>query len=67
VLILQSVWMLTWQGRMTCGKAELAGPYDTWQVLVGIWTMNHFLTRGLFVVNGMETHGPINGHHVSPR
>jgi hypothetical protein len=63
----QSVWMLTWQSHMTHGRAELAGSYNMWQVLVGSWTMNHFLTRGLFVVNGMATHGPINGRHMSPR
>ena len=41
-----------WRGRS----------YDTWQAvvwIVGIW-------RGLFVANGMATHGPINGRHVSP-
>jgi hypothetical protein len=46
--------------------ADVVGPYDTWQVLVGSWTTNHFLTRGMFVVNGMVTRGPINGRHVSP-
>jgi hypothetical protein len=24
------------------------------------------MTRGMFVTNGMVTHGPINGRHVSP-
>jgi hypothetical protein len=38
---------LSWQGHMTCGKAELEGLYDTWKVLVGSWTMNRFLTRGI--------------------
>jgi hypothetical protein len=58
--------MLTWQSRTTRDRSELAGPYDMWQVLVGIWTMNHFLTHGLFVVNGMATRGPINVRHMSP-
>ena len=31
----QSVRMLTWKSRTTCGKAKLVGTYDTWQVLVG--------------------------------
>jgi hypothetical protein len=37
VLTVQSVRMLTWQGRTTHGRAvrHVAGPYDTWQVLVG--------------------------------
>jgi hypothetical protein len=56
-----------WQGHTTHGRAKLAGPYDMWQVLVGSWTTNCFLTCGLFVVNGMATHGPINGRHVSPK
>jgi hypothetical protein len=32
---------------LTRGRAELAGSYDTWQVLVGSWTTNRFLTRGI--------------------
>jgi hypothetical protein len=49
VLTVQSVWMMTWQGRMTCGRAirYMAGLCDTWQVLVGSWTTNRFLTRGI--------------------
>jgi hypothetical protein len=45
---------------------DMADSYDTWQVLVGSWMMNRFLTCGLFVANGMVTCGPINGCHVSP-
>jgi hypothetical protein len=26
---------------------HVAGPCDMWQVLVGSWTMNHFLTHGI--------------------
>jgi hypothetical protein len=58
--------MLTWQSHTTHGRDELAGPYNTWKVLVGSWTTNCFLTRGLFVANGMATCGPINGRHMSP-
>jgi hypothetical protein len=45
----------------------------TWQtvrhmagVLAVVW-MSRCMTRGLFVVNGMATRGPINGRHVSPK
>jgi hypothetical protein len=34
---------------MTRGRAvrHVAGSCDTWQVLVGSWMMNHFLTCGI--------------------
>jgi hypothetical protein len=57
--------------------ADVAGPYDTWQMLswqgratrgrrwlVVVWT-NHFLTCGI-VANGLVTSGPNKGRHVSP-
>jgi hypothetical protein len=55
VLTVQSVRMMMWQGRTTRGRCWLAVMWMSWR-----------MTRGLFVVNGMSTRGPINGCHVSP-
>ena len=55
VLTVQSVRMLTWQGRTTHGRCWL-----------GVVWMSCCMTHGFFVANEMATRGPINGHHVSP-
>jgi hypothetical protein len=47
--------MLSWQGRVTCGR----------YFLEVVWT-NHLLTRVVLVANGLVTRGPRKGHHVSP-
>jgi hypothetical protein len=60
---IQPVRMLTWQGRTTRHRAELAGPYDMWQVLVGSWMTNLFLTHGI----GGEWNDDTSPKQWSPR
>ena len=61
-----------WDADRTCPYSpygDVAGPYDhtvmMWQLLVGWLLANWMLTRVLLAANGMRTHGPMIGCHVS--